>query len=81
MCTARATNNKGSEAEAIVASSGPEFRILVEVLQIPVCCDQNDLPPEHFQGRNCLSDSAVFFKITSNFVEVVDMSTCLHINS
>jgi len=64
----------------LVASSGLEVQILVEILWIPDFHDQNALLPEHFQGGNCLSDS-VFFKITSNIIEVVDMSTHLHINS
>jgi len=67
--------------QILVASSGPEFRILVEILRIPVFCVRNDLPPEHFQGGNCLSDSAVFSEISSDFVDVVEWSTRLQTNS
>jgi len=65
----------------LVASSGPEFRIPVEILRIPVFRDRNDLPPKHFQGGNCLSDSAFFSEITSDFVDVVERSTRLQTNS
>jgi len=56
----------------LVAPSGPELRITVEILRIPGFYDRNALPPEHFQGGNCLSDSAFFSEIPSDFVALVD---------
>jgi len=52
----------GSNAtrRSLVAFSGLEIQILMEILWILVFHNQNGLPPEHFQGRNGLSDSSFF---------------------
>jgi len=47
----------------LVASSGLEFQIPVEILWIADFCDWNALLPKQFHGENCLSMSAVSSKI------------------
>jgi len=46
----------------LVAYSGPELLIPVDILRIPALGDRNTLPAEHLPARNCLSDSAFFLK-------------------